>query len=618
MTIKAEATEHEGKILVRTSFGHNEFEKAKDQSKSIAGARWSAKFKAWSYPLTVDVCHALRQVYGENLSVHPRLGKWYIEGQQQREGQTQKAAQTDAKLETLPTSAPALFAALRADQRAGSAWVATAYRGGCLVADQPGCGKTLVTIAGILEADVRGPILVACPRLSVKAVWWRELKRWTNEAVYMARGTRAQREKAIGQFMADPSERKWLIITSEMLRAKVETNEETNRRKVVGFEYPELQRRWGTVVVDESHKAFGSLTITKGNLMGLGLKEVGKLTDRRIAISGTPFGKGGRVQGMFGSLHWLWPDEFTSFWRWAGTHFVIEEEDVYIPGGRGRTRTVRRVAGLKAGLDEEQFLHSLGPRILRRTKEEVLPWLPPKQYVNMWCEMTPAQRKQYERLTADGEIVTDGGLITADGVLAGITRAKQLANGSVTADAEGRVRFTDESCKIDMLMQKIEDHGITDGTTDLKIIVASQFNEFLEAVGRRLEASKVEYLLMTGKTSDRQRDLMMEQFQAEGGPQVFMLNSKAGGVSVTLDAADEVHALDELWDPGDNEQLEDRVHRASRNHQVTIYRYLTEGTVDEQIERDVEGKRFEQFKALDGRRGREYLRNLTQFRKDQS
>jgi SNF2 family DNA or RNA helicase len=232
------------------------------------------------------------------------------------------------------------------------------------------------------------------------------------------------------------------------------------------------------------------------------------------------------------------------------------------------------------------------------------------------CELTPAQVRQYKTLDDDGEILTSDGVISADGVLALITRAKQLANGALTRDDEGHVHFTGESGKIDTLFEMLEERGIVgDSGGDMKIIIASQFNELLAAVGDRLQKAKVGYHLMTGATSDSKRDKMMKEFQAEGGHRVFMLNSKAGGVSVTLDAADEVHALDEMWDPGDNEQLEDRVHRASRNHKVTIFHYIGEGTIDEKIAEDVEGKRFEQFRTLDGRRGLEYIRTMTKYSK---
>ena len=611
--MRAYATRVENRILVRTEASSAEFEDAKEACKRVAGARWLRSEKAWSYPLAVETCHALRRSFGASLSVLEPLREWYGQAAEQAAAHVDLSRATDATLTRLPADAPALASVLRADQRAGAAWVAQGYRGAGLVADEPGCGKTLVTIAGIIEAGITGPILVACPRLSVKPVWHRELVQRTNERVYIARGTRQKRQRAIDRFMEDPADRKWLIIVSEMLRIKEEKDEATGKPKFSGFEYPSIfETEWAATIVDESHKMFGSLTIAKGNRAGKGLKRL--QTTRRYAVTGTPFGKGGRLQGMFGTLHWLWPDEFTSFWRWAGEYFEIEHEDVYIRGGHGRTRQTSRVGGLRHG-NEEDFLHSLGPRILRRTKAEVLPNLPPKQYVEIICEMEKDQWKQYRQLGDDAEVTTKGGLITANGVLAEITRSKQLANGIVDV-VDDKVVFTGESCKIDMLFQKLEDRGIFDGSGNTKVLITSQFNEFLDAVGKRLQAAGVAYYLLTGKvSSDRKRDKMMEDFQSDGGARVFMLNAKAGGVSVTLDAADELHMLDELWDPGDNQQVEDRVHRASRVHQVTIFQYRTEGTIDTNIGEDVEERRKNQHAVLDGRRGLEYVRDVIKYRK---
>lgn len=168
--IKAKATVHEGHILIRASFDSNEFDEARDLCKSIPGARWKPAHKAWGYPLSVDVCHAARKAFGDRLEVLPRLAEWYRQGIEAAQAQTALSAATDAELLRLPEVAPALASALRPDQRVGAAWVAQGHRGSGLVADQPGCGKTLVTIAGILEAGITGPVLVSCPRLSVKAV----------------------------------------------------------------------------------------------------------------------------------------------------------------------------------------------------------------------------------------------------------------------------------------------------------------------------------------------------------------------------------------------------------------------------------------------------------------
>lgn len=606
------------RIVWRWKNAGDQFQELVDRAKRVPGARFNKTNKAWTAPATVDVCHDLRRQYGDALKVAGPLADWYRTHAAEADAQRQGSAATDAELRVLPEAAPRLFATLRPDQRAGIDWIARTYRNGGLIADKPGLGKTMQAIGGVIEAELQGPILVVCPKISVRNVWWREITKWTDEHVYMCRGTRAQRQAAIDAFKADTSERKWLVVVAEMLRVKRKPNETTvkanakKRGRVEGYEFPELfEQPWAAILCDESHKLLGSLTVAKSNLMGEGLASLPITAEtKKYAISGTPFGRGGRIYGMFGTLHWLWPDEYTSFWKWADRHFEIEEE--YVKRGV----TARKIIGLRGGQGAEDFLNSLGPRILRRTKEEVLKNLPPKQYVEVLCEMEPAQKKQYKQLGDDAEVVIPGGVLIANGVLAEITRARQIANGCLAKEGD-KVVFSGESCKVDALMSRLEARGITDGSSDTKVIVSSQYNEFIHgAVIPALEKEGVKYHILTGATTERERDRQMDEFQKPGGPQVFILNSKAGGVSITLDAADEVHCLDELDNPEDNEQLEDRAHRASRIHQVTIFYYRTEGTYDVNVAASVENKRLAQFEVLDGRRGIQDVRSWIKYRED--
>jgi SNF2 family DNA or RNA helicase len=66
---------------------------------------------------------------------------------------------------------------------------------------------------------------------------------------------------------------------------------------------------------------------------------------------------------------------------------------------------------------------------------------------------------------------------------------------------------------------------------------------------------------------------------------VLVMTTTAGGTAITLDRASTVIFLDETWNPDDQEQGEDRTHRASRIHQVMIYRIKTKNTVEEYIEK---------------------------------
>jgi SNF2 family DNA or RNA helicase len=63
----------------------------------------------------------------------------------------------------------------------------------------------------------------------------------------------------------------------------------------------------------------------------------------------------------------------------------------------------------------------------------------------------------------------------------------------------------------------------------------------------------------------------------------MVIVTTAGGVAITLDQADSIHILDETWTPDDQEQLEDRIHRVSRVHNVTVYKYRSNNSIEQYI-----------------------------------
>ncbi len=620
--------------------------------KNVRGSRYLGRLNdpngyRCSYPLSVDTCQEMREKWGDNLKVAKSLAAWYREALAKRSAQVSITKQTDAHLPVLAKRYPAFNAWLKGDQRVTAAWVKGAYRNAGLLADEVGTGKTAGVIAGIIEAEVTGPVLVVCPKISVGPVWGKEFAKHVPDVpVYLARGKRKTREQAIADFAADPSVTKVLVIVAEMLRAKGEHVE--NRFKLQGYEYPALQDvSWSAVVVDESQKLFGAMDVVKGTLASEGIRRLSYSTNPlRLAVSATPFGKGGRVSAMFGTLHWLWPDEYSSRWAWLERHFEVTEERVPVRGGGGMTKPVRKVGGLK---HEEKFWTSLGPRVLRRTMEEVSPAHKGlKNFVEVLCEMEPAQRKQYETFTENAELPVQGGILSTVGVLDYLTRARQLANGVLRMEG-GRVAYTGVSAKLDRLESLLEE------LQGRKVVIASQYNEFLDAAENRLDRvgywseyrgqssthPNGKYVRLDGKTSETKRNEIMEAFQGGApevrvgitcrfcqagkgkphgercryrlGPSLFLLNAQAGGVSITLDAADAMIVLDEP-DSVTGTQLYGRIFRRGRAHEVTYYILRTMGTIDEQVGENVEAKHTEQLKVLDGRRGLEYARTIAKYR----
>ena len=64
---------------------------------------------------------------------------------------------------------------------------------------------------------------------------------------------------------------------------------------------------------------------------------------------------------------------------------------------------------------------------------------------------------------------------------------------------------------------------------------------------------------------------------------VFLLSSKAGGVGLNLIGGNIVILYDIDWNPANDQQAMARVWRDGQRKNVTIYRLLTTGTIEEKI-----------------------------------
>jgi SNF2 family DNA or RNA helicase len=84
---------------------------------------------------------------------------------------------------------------------------------------------------------------------------------------------------------------------------------------------------------------------------------------------------------------------------------------------------------------------------------------------------------------------------------------------------------------------------------------------------------------------------MVRQFQAEGGPSVFILSLKAGGVGLNLTRANHVFHFDRWWNPAVEDQATDRAFRIGQTQRVQVHKFVCGGTLEEQIDTMIESKR---------------------------
>jgi non-specific serine/threonine protein kinase len=245
---------------------------------------------------------------------------------------------------------------------------------------------------------------------------------------------------------------------------------------------------------------------------------------------------------------------------------------------------------IESGGDEESaaLLRKLVyPFILRRTKEQVAPELPPRTERVVYTDMIPAQKKLYtqtrERYRAEllGLIESDGIQDVRFKILEGLLRLRQIAIHPALVDK----KYTGEAPKFEVLLETLE----TLQAENHKALIFSQFVETLRLVKKELDARKMKYVYLDGQTPNRQS--RVDQFQNDPSYPFFLISLKAGGVGLNLTAADYVIHLDPWWNPAVEMQASDRAHRIGQEKPVFVYKIIARDTVEEKILQLQEKKR---------------------------
>jgi SNF2 family DNA or RNA helicase len=615
-------------------------------SKSIPGANWSKTSRAWTLPLSMDSCRALREYCGASLEILPPLWLWAREAvtREQTLGDLGRRL-SGVELRRVPEY-PAMAKAManRPYQAAAARFVAEGRS--VLIADTPGLGKTLEAIAGCVEAanEPAGPYLVCAPQTSLEVVWERELQMWLPEeaSVFVVDGSKGRRDKTLAEAL-DPEwdlSTTWVIVNIEMLRTKsfwtcpecgqewqasdhpraniIDCGHDPKKAKTRSeHKFPQLfSQTWGGIIMDECQRSLirtsGTPTQTRAGAMLLQTRSDGV----RIALSGTPMR--GRSQRLWGTLNWLRRDLHTGFWSWVERYWYVDKH-----------MGIRTIGDLR--LDRAGALSkSLDGMVIRRTKAEVSPELPAKQYmgsaldprdpdesVAVWLPMTSKQQRAYNEMLKFGSARVKGGVLNAVGILAELTRLKQFANcyGEMKEEST-EFQPALPSNKFDWLVQFLTERSIIDPdeAPTGKVVVVSQFTQILDVFADALAKLGARPLYITGNVTGRKRQAQVDAFNdMDSGFNVLFLNTTAGGVSITLDAADDMVFLDETWIPDDQEQAEDRINNRRPEEKIATRRYWylkSIGSVDESIAITNLHMDQQQKELLDGRRGIAYIREV--------
>ncbi len=221
----------------------------------------------------------------------------------------------------------------------------------------------------------------------------------------------------------------------------------------------------------------------------------------------------------------------------------------------------------------------INPFILRRTKEEVAPELPPVTETAVFCSMTDEQQSMYEtekskvRNSILEKFKSEGVKNSSVLVLRALMMLRQLANHPrmIYGDSDaGSGKFAEVTESLETVLA--ENH---------KVLIFSSFVRHLKLLEEFCIRAGYKYAMLTGATTNREK--VINSFRRKSDIQMFLISLKAGGVGLNLTEADYVFILDPWWNPAAELQALNRAHRIGQDKKVFVYRFVTKDTVEEKI-----------------------------------
>jgi superfamily II DNA or RNA helicase len=431
---------------------------------------------------------------------------------------------------------------MRGYQKTGFRWLKTLRENGFggILADDMGLGKTLQVISLLLSEQEesnagqkeRKCSLIVCPA-SLVYNWQKEIERFAPALpARIIAGNAPEREEKIKA--CRPGD---IVITSyDLLKRDADL-------------YQDMV--FAIQVIDEAQYIKNPATQAA--------KGVKKITAAfRLALTGTPIEN--RLSELWSIFDYLMPGFLYSYQRFR------EEIESPIVANHDENKTTR-------------LKRMIRPFILRRLKQDVLRDLPEKLEENVYAKLEGEQLALYDAHVQHLKQMLEGqsdeefrsGKIQ---ILAEITKLRQICCDPtlLLEDYQG------ESAKTDMCVELIV-NAVGAGH---KVLLFSQFTSMLDRLAERLRKEDIPFYMLTGAVGKEKRMQMVESFNSDDVP-VFCISLKAGGTGLNLTAADIVIHYDPWWNVAVQNQATDRAHRIGQTNVVTVYKLVTEGTIEEKI-----------------------------------
>ncbi|RMZ83672.1 hypothetical protein DV738_g1011, partial [Chaetothyriales sp. CBS 135597] len=130
--------------------------------------------------------------------------------------------------------------------------------------------------------------------------------------------------------------------------------------------------------------------------------------------------------------------------------------------------------------------------------------------------------------------------------------------------------------RLDQLLRELKQNGH-------RVLLYFQMTRMIDLMEEYLTYRNYKYCRLDGSTKLEDRRDTVHDFQTRPEIFIFLLSTRAGGLGINLTSADTVIFYDSDWNPTIDSQAMDRAHRLGQTKQVTVYRLITRGTIEERI-----------------------------------
>ncbi|KAH8910314.1 hypothetical protein BR93DRAFT_943976 [Coniochaeta sp. PMI_546] len=468
-------------------------------------------------------------------------------------------------------------------QKTGVQWLAELYaqKVGGIIGDEMGLGKTVQLISFVAALHyskmLDRPVIVVAPA-TVLRQWVNEFHRWwppLRVSILHSSGSGMLNVQSERRFDEEDELDNLDRPRQSSKAARRIVDRVVKQGHVLVTTYAGLQTyadvlipvEWGYAVLDEGHKIRNpNTTIT------INCKEL--KTANRIILSGTP---------MQNNLTELWSLFDFVYPMRLGT-LVSFRTQFEIPikfGGYANATNLQIMTAQKCA---ETLKDTISPYLLQRLKVDVAADLPKKSEQVLFCKLTKPQRDAYELFLKSDEM---GAILARTRQsLYGIDILRKICNHPDLLDPHLRTKpgykwgSSSKSGKMQVVKALLHMWKRL-GHKTLLFSQGVQMLDIIEEFVRRQDGIK--YLRMDGKTPIKERQTLVDQFNNTPEIDLFLLTTKVGGLGTNLTGANRVIIFDPDWNPSTDVQARERAWRLGQKREVTIYRLMTAGTIEEKI-----------------------------------